>query len=68
MVIMIIEFKCPNCQKVFEVDLTADTMMKCQACGESLLISQQFIDDAKADSLMDPADPIGMLNYFPEDE
>jgi hypothetical protein len=33
-----------------------------------LKLPQQFIDDAEADSLMDPADPAGMLNYFPEDE
>jgi hypothetical protein len=51
-----------------EADVTAETTLKCSACGGSLHISQQFIDDAEADSLMDPADPAGMLNYFPEDE
>ncbi len=65
---MTIEFKCPHCKKVLEADVTAETKMKCPACNGSLFISQQLIDDAEADSLMDPADPAGMLNYFPEDD
>jgi DNA-directed RNA polymerase subunit RPC12/RpoP len=65
---MIIEFKCPHCKKSLEADVAAETRLKCPVCGGSIFISQQFIDDAVADSLMDPADPAGMLNYFPEDE
>ena len=65
---MTIEFKCPHCGKGLEADVTTETRLKCPACGGSLLISQQFIDDAEADSLMDPADPVGMLNYFTEDD
>ena len=65
---MIIEFKCPHCKKSLEADVTAETALKCPACGGSIFISQQFIADAEANSLMDPADPAGMLNYFPEDE
>ena len=65
---MIIEFKCPHCGKGLEVDVTVETTLACPVCGGSIFISQQFIDDAEADSLMDPADPAGMLNYFPEDE
>ena len=65
---MTIELKCPHCKKQLEADVTAETTLKCSACGGSLFISQQFIDDAEADSLMDPADLAVALNYFPEDD
>ena len=65
---MIIEFKCSHCKKSLESDITEETKLKCPNCGGSLFISQQFIDDAEAESLMDPADPAGMLNYFQEDD
>ncbi len=65
---MNIEVKCPHCKKVLEADVTVETTLKCSACSGSLFNSQQFIDDAEADSLMDPADPAGAMNYFPENE
>ncbi len=64
---MNIEFKCPYCKKRLEADVSCEADLTCPECGRQFHVPQSIIDNATAESLMDPADPAGAMNYFPED-